>query len=208
MIEAITYTDMLWHINKSELVEDTIGILITRPDLNTGNDIMKSLNYYHHLTSKNINFYLPGYGAYWNTENYPDMNIVTNINGVNWFFSDKAFVDFIETLEKVSKWKYSGESELFLIPYYDKTLDFSEVGIFHLDTMLNDATISSVSSFITGLSRYFKHTKSITSIAACGAVKCIAKTVLEEIIDNIPTCVSRPLVRGRHYLCKDFSIKK
>lgn len=49
MIDAITYTEMLKHIRTNEFVEDTIGVLITRPDLNTGNSILKSLNYFHHL---------------------------------------------------------------------------------------------------------------------------------------------------------------
>lgn len=48
MIDAITYTEMLKHIRTNEFVEDTIGVLITRPDLNTGNSILKSLNYFHH----------------------------------------------------------------------------------------------------------------------------------------------------------------
>lgn len=205
MIEAITYAGMLEHISNSELVEDTIGILITRPDLNTGRDILKALNYYHHLTSKNINFYLPGYGAYWNSQDYPDMNMVTSINGVNWSFSDKAFVDFISTLEKVSRWKYSGESELLLIPYYNKMLDFSEVAVFNLDVMLNDGTISSVSSFITGLSRCFNNNKSIPGITAYKATKCVTNTIIEEIMTNIPTYIYKPLRRGLHYLCKDFS---
>lgn len=56
-------------------------------------------------------------------------------------------------IEEVSRWKYSGESELLLIPYYDEMLDFSKVAVFHLDIMIDDGTISSVSSFITGLSR-------------------------------------------------------
>ncbi len=58
MIDAITYTEMLKHIRTNEFVEDTIGVLITRPDLNTGNSILKSLNYFHHLTGNNINFFI------------------------------------------------------------------------------------------------------------------------------------------------------
>lgn len=206
MIEAITYKDMLKYINKSGFVEDVIGILVTRPDLHTGKDILKSLNYYHHLTSKNINFYLPGYGAYWNSDEYPDMNTVTCINGVNWSFSDKAFVEFIAVLEKVSKWKYSGESELLLIPYHDELLDFSEVGVFHLDAMLKDGTISSVSSFVTGLNRCVMQDNSVTGIIERGAEKCVMKAVIEEIIDSIPTYITKPLRKGKHYLCRDFSI--
>ena len=203
MIDAITYTDMLEHIRNNGLIEDTIGILITRPDLNTGNGILESLNYFHHITGHNINFYLPGYGAYWGGNKYPDMNNVARIDGVDWSFSYKAFVEFIADFEGVSKWKYSGESELLLIQYHDKMLDFSEVGVFHLDAMLNDRTISSVSSFITGLNRCIKRDNSVPGIMAGGAVKCATKTVIEEIIACIPSYISMPLSRGRHYLCKD-----
>lgn len=206
MIDAITYTDMLKHIRNNELIEDTIGILITRPDLQTGNSILKSLNYFHHLTGNNINFYLPGYGAYWSGDRYPDMNNVARINGVDWSFSYKAFVDFIAALEEVSRWKYSGESELLLIPYHDEMLDFSGVAVFHLDAMMNDGTISSVSSFITGLSRCVKRDNSVTSITARGVVKCVSKTVIDEIVDKTPTYISKSLSRGKHYLCRDFSL--
>lgn len=206
MIDAITYTEMLKHIRTNEFVEDTIGVLITRPDLNTGNSILKSLNYFHHLTGNNINFYLPGYGAYWSSDRYPDMNNVVCLNGVDWSFSYKAFVEFVATLEDVSKWKYSGESELLLIPYHDEMLDFSKVVVFHLDIMIDDGTISSVSSFITGLSRCVRLDNSVTSIAARGAVKCISKIAIDEIIDKMPTYISKSLRRGKHYFCRDFSL--
>ena len=50
MLEAITYQDVLNYIKNNRLSEDTIGILITRPDLDTGKSILKSLNYYHILS--------------------------------------------------------------------------------------------------------------------------------------------------------------
>ena len=53
MLEAITYQNMLKEIKRSELLEDTIGILITRPDLETGKDIINSLGYYH-LSRKTV----------------------------------------------------------------------------------------------------------------------------------------------------------
>lgn len=205
MIEALTYKDMLDHIRKNDLVEDTIGILITRPSLATGKDILGELEYYHHLTGHDINFYLPGYGAYWNTEKYPDMKVVTEINRKKWSFSNKAFVEFINAFEEVSRWKYSGESELLLIPYHDGKLDFSNVAVFCLDAMLKDEAISSVSRFITGLSRSARLNRDVNSIAVKGATKCVAKTIAQETIDFLPKNVSKSIKRGRHYICKDFS---
>lgn len=64
MLEAITYQNMLRDISSNQIKNDTIGILITRPDLEAGKSILNSLNYYHYLSGNNVNFYLPGYGAY------------------------------------------------------------------------------------------------------------------------------------------------
>ena len=205
MIEALTYKDMLDHIRKNDLVEDTIGILITRPSLATEKDIVGELEYYHHLTGHGINFYLPGYGAYWNPEEYPDMKVVTKIDRTEWSFSNKAFVEFINALEEISRWKYSGESELLLIPYHDGKLDFSSVAVFCLDAMLKDEAISSVSRFITELSRSVRRNNGVKSIAAKGVAKCVTKAIAQEMIDIFLKNVSKALKRGRHYVCKDFS---
>lgn len=205
MIEAITYADMLMHIRNNDLVEDTIGILLTRPDLQTGEEIISSLNYYHHLTGHNINFYLPGYGAYWNNTEYPDMRPAAEINGVNWSFSDKAFVSFVGTIEDVSRWKYSGESELLLISYHDQNLDYSSVALFRLDAMLKDDAISSISSFITHLSRNAKHNNDVNSIALKGATKSVAKAVAQGLIDKALKDFPNPIRKGKHYICKNFS---
>ena len=205
MIEALTYKDMLDHIRENDFVEDTIGILITRPSLTTGKDIVGELEYYHHMIGHSINFYLPGYGAYWNTETYPDMKVVTEIDRTEWSFSSKVSVEFINTLEEVSRWKYFGESELLLIPYHDGNLDFSSVAVFCLDAMLKDEAISSVSRFITKLSRSARKNNDVKSIAAKGGSKCVAKAIAQEMIDIFLRNVSKTLRRGRHYICKDFS---
>lgn len=69
MFDALTYQIMLEEIKENTrkygILDDTIGILVTRPDLPTGNDILNSLEYFHFRTGKSVNFYLPGYGAYW-----------------------------------------------------------------------------------------------------------------------------------------------
>lgn len=39
--------------------------------------------YYHFRTGHSINFYLPGYGAYWTEEEYPDGKVVAEIATVN-----------------------------------------------------------------------------------------------------------------------------
>ena len=124
MLEAITYQKMLQDIQKRKS-NNTIGILLTRPDLKVGKNILYSLNYYHHMTGKKSNFYLPGYGAYWYGA-YPDGQVVSKINGIEWSYSDKLFVEFINDLEKHSTWIYSGESELLMLKCEQGNLHFSQ----------------------------------------------------------------------------------
>lgn len=208
MFSAITYKTMVEDIKSKELLEDSVGILLTRPDLDSGKSIIDSLNHYHHLTGNNINFYLPGYGAYWNSEIYPDMREVTIIDGINWLFSDKAFVSFVTELERVSTWKYSGESELLIIPYVDKNLDFSKVVRFHLDAMLKDSAITSISSFMTNLNRVVQQNRSLPAISVKGIAKSVTKNIIEEILDKMPSYVSKVLKSGRHYLCHNYKRKR
>ena len=87
----------------------------------------------------------------------------------------------------------------------NKTLDFSEVGLFHLDKMLTDNTISSISSFITLLNRLLKNNRSTLLVSLQEGTKCLVETFIKEIINQLPTYISKPLKSGRHYLCKDFS---
>ena len=128
MYEALTYQGMLeeiaYNVRNKNIMNDTIGILVTRPDLPTGKEILNSLEYFHFRTGKTINFYLLGYGAYWPRTEYSDRKEVVEIDGVKWFFSNEKFVQYIEDLEKYSKWEYSGESELLLIELKEGKLSY------------------------------------------------------------------------------------
>lgn len=145
MFDALTYQEMLKEIKKNSekygITNDMVAILITRPDLATGKDILNSLEYYHFRTGHSINFYLPGYGAYWTEEEYPDGKVVTEIAGVKWSFSNQRFVEFIEDMEKYSKWRYSGESDLIFAEVKNGRLSYERAMEFHLDNMLRDKEI-------------------------------------------------------------------
>lgn len=58
MLDALTYQEMLRNIKQNMeywgVKDDIIGILITRPDLNTGKNILDSLEYYHFRTGQLI----------------------------------------------------------------------------------------------------------------------------------------------------------
>lgn len=204
MLEAITYQNMLRDINNNQIREDTIGILITRPDLEVGKSILNSLNYYHHLSGNNKNFYLPGYGAYWN-EDYPDGQIVTKIEGVNWSFSDKMFVCFINDLETYSKWEYSGESELLMLEYKDGILSYDNMMQFYLDNMMRDRVIVSISSFFQQLLRICKKDKSLKDISSAFGKDKLIQVTKENVLNNIPSSLANVLTQEKYFCIRNCS---
>ena len=206
MLEAITYQAMLEDISRNNILEDTIGILITRPELEVGKDILSSLNYYHHASGKNVNFYLPGYGAYWHGT-YPDGRVVTKINGVDWSFSDSIFVQFVGELQAHSSWRYSGESELLMLEYKNGVLRFEKVMRFYLENMLRDNLIHSTSSFFQQLLTACGQDKSpgglSDRLAQAGAIQ-VTKNAL---MDRLPNEIKGLLLRGKYLCVQDFSPK-
>lgn len=204
VIEAITYDAMLENIKVKEKEKNTLGILLTRPASKAGKDIVETLSYYHHRSGQNMNFYLPGYGAYW-YKTYPDEKDVAVIDGAQWSFSNQKYVEFIETLEEHSKWKYSGESELLLIEYVNGRLDYSAVLKFHLDAMLRDEAIPSINVFFENIFRYASNQKNITQISNMTGLKALGHITIDCILEELPNFFGGVIKKERHYLINDYS---
>jgi len=202
MLEAITYQNMLKNINSNQVTEDSIGILITRPDLEVGKSILNSLNYYHHLSGYNTNFYLPGYGAYW-YGTYPDGQVVTKINGVNWSYSDQMFVSFINDLQNYSKWKYSGESELLMLEYEDGILSYDNMMQFYLDNMMRDGVIASVPSFFQQLFEICKNKKSLKDISNSFGKDKLIQVTKETVLNNIPSSLTNVFIQEKYFCVRN-----
>lgn len=203
MINALTYQEMLDKIKENILekrIEDNYaGILFTRPDLDTGKEILKSLEYYHHLTGKSVNFYLPGYGAYWYGA-YPDGKVVAEIDGVQWSFSNKEFVKFVEDIEKNSKWEYSGESELLLVNIEKGEPSYEVILQFHLDNMLRDNAICSVPAFFQELSRLLKNKQNLIEVSDSLGVDKAIEILKDGFLKSIPYKMG-DVVTQEKYFC-------
>ena len=206
MLEAITYQKMLQDIQKRK-INNTIGILLTRPDLKVGKNILYSLNYYHHMTGKNLNFYLPGYGAYWYGA-YPDGQVVSKISGTEWSYSDKLFVEFINDLEKHSTWIYSGESELLMLKCEQGNLYFSQMIRFYLDDMIRENAIPSISVFFQQLARVCKDNDTIDTISNILGRTNLAGITAETILSHSPSWLEMIFKQGKHFCIKNYSVNQ
>lgn len=207
MLDALTYQEMLRNIKQNMeylgVKDDTIGILITRPDLSTGKNILDSLEYFHFRTGKSVNFYLPGYGAYWTEGTYPDGKKVTSINCVDWWFSNKMFSDFISNLEKHSKWKYSGESELLLVDLKKGILSYENVLQFYLDDMLRSGVITTVHNFFEQLFRIMREKDSVNQISNDYGVNKLKQISKDEIIKRLPLRLGQVYEKEKHFCVRN-----
>ncbi|WFR56846.1 hypothetical protein QA584_25060 [Anaerocolumna sp. AGMB13025] len=210
MFDALTYQMMMEEINdnvrRHGIMDDTIGILVTRPDLPTGKNIMNSLEYFHFRTGKSVNFYLPGYGAYWPKTDYPDGKIVTVIDGVNWSFSNQMFVQFISQLEKYSKWQYSGESELLLVELKNGILSYENMMQFHLDNMIRDNVIQSVYQFFEQLFSICSDKETLNQISNAFGINKLKQISKEKLLEKMPLDIGNVLKQEKYFCIKNMQV--
>lgn len=209
MYEALTYQIMLEEISRNAkqygILNDSIGILITRPDLPTGKTILDSLEYFHFRTGKSVNFYLPGYGAYWPKSDYPDGKVVTVIQGVNWSFSNEMFAKFISELEKYSKWQYSGESELLLVELKNGILSYEGMMQFHLDNMIRDGVINSVHQFFEQVFRMCSDKETLNQISNAFGVDKLKQISKEKILEKLPLNLGKVFMQEKYFCVKNMT---
>ena len=210
MFEALTYQIMLREISenveKYGILDDRIGILITRPDLPTGKYILDSLEYFHFRTGKSLNFYLPGYGAYWPNSEYPDGKVVTTIDGVNWSFSNQMFAQFISELETYSKWSYSGESELLLIELNNGILSYKNVMVFHLDNMIRDNVIKSIYSFFEQLFRICLDKETLDQISNSLGYNKLRQLSKKKTLNSFPFGLGNVFMQEKYFCVRNMQI--
>lgn len=205
MLEAISFEDMIQdlkekHGNHSTV---TVGILIGNANCNFMKDnILSKINQYHHRSNDNIDFYFPGYGAYWYGHCGPQETVCV-VDGVSWLYSDKLFCEFIDVLETKSKYQYSGETDLILINYINGKLDFSEVMVFWLDRMQKDGIIYSPANFFETIFRMFKNNMFVYEASDKLAIKGIGKVIINMLTKKIPLL---KLYENNWYCVRDFSI--
>lgn len=102
--------------NERELNEKHIIVLLfVRPSLAGANDVINEFNYIHYNSRKYCSIYAVGFSNYKGQTENLDYRPVKGIAGDEWYYSDKAFIDFKHKLEARLQWKYSGEIELIVL---------------------------------------------------------------------------------------------
>ena len=103
MIEAVSFKSISNHIQRNHRNCTIVGILFCQPDSPLGREeIVPSLDYFHHYSGKNIDFYCVGYGAYWPPET--PAKKVGKIGYTEWLFSSQEFSTMVKDLEIKTSW--------------------------------------------------------------------------------------------------------
>ena len=115
------------------------------------------------------------------------------------------FVNFISDMEKYSKWEYSGESELLLLEYKDGILSFDGMMRFYLDDMLRDNVITSVSTFITKLSKVCKYDNELKNIRNTFEKKELIDVTKQAISDELSAFWGDVIKHEKYFCIGDYS---
>jgi len=135
-----------------------VGVMFCNPHSKyCQNEILNHLNYFHHRSGENINFFCCGYGADWPDDKFPDQVVVTTVDGAEWSYSDQSLVSIISEFERKTEWRYSGENELLLLdvgPGSNDNIKINNAIVCNLEKMQKDSAFTSVRAFFEKIIRY------------------------------------------------------
>ncbi|WP_020586359.1 hypothetical protein [Desulfobacter curvatus] len=194
-----------------------VGILFASPGTNLADkEILPRLDYYHHRAGKNIDFYCAGYTQGWEGgEDAYGCNDYKKAGLDGWVYSNKRFVDLCKELSQLSKWKYSGETDLILInakhdaKSRSAQIDFSSAILCQLDSMKKDGAIESVAEFFERIFQYAESADSHDPTWGFSDKQGVKETGLclsRLIFSLIPKNVAKSYMKARHYAVRDISL--
>jgi hypothetical protein len=174
-------------------------------------DIVQRFGYLDHRFGQYLNVFCAGYGAYWNDEYAPDREDVgitkydsKDNTKLDWQFSQILFANFVDELEKITSWKYSGGSELIVL---GENSGFANCIILKIDEMVQDNIINQPAEILEALIQYSRVQEgSLSEFSKSGIRKQASDAVLDSILHYLP----KPFEelrdiwkKGKHYALVD-----
>jgi len=187
-----------------------VGILFAQPTHKIVKDeILDNLEYFHERSGTAIHFFLAGYGAYWQPGYAPDMKKVVSAGDTDWYYSNKLFIDLVKSLEKETKWRYSGECDLILVNINgngdNKEFDFNSCILLSVELLVKKGIINSVRNLFEDIFRAAEDGPTIKRLGDALAQKNGVKHLQEFIATIIPQ--TKSCINAYNEL-KEFAVKK
>lgn len=190
------------------------GLLFSPPYTRVAKEeIIDRLEYYHHRSANNIDFFCVGYGAFLPLESDSKIEPVKTVKSdlfgaLTWQFDEKVFITLCEQLGLLTDWHYSGESDLILVgALYDSdvdevNLDFSTAIVLDLELMLKEDSKLSVGRIYESIFRYVDtHSweNSTIEFSDRSGLKALLSSLVDGIIESLPKAAGLLWKKGRHY---------
>jgi hypothetical protein len=139
--------------------------------------------------------------------------VVVTVDEAPWLFSAKEFNACRAELEGISKWQYSGESEVVLlvarkVDGQTAILDLSTAVACNLDEMARDGAFTSVGAFFEQVCRFgeqYKGKDPIWDLSDKMGLR-VGKNFLQEmLLTLVPESTRRAYKEAKHYAIRDIS---
>ena len=179
-----------------------IGILFAPPYTQiAGERIVPRLGYLNARSAEHIHFFCAGYGGYGFAEDAKPIGEVQYEDGVviPWGFSQRKFAEFINEMEEVTTWRYSGEADLILV---DPNLEFAEAIVYDMEAMLRDGAIDNPARLFEAIIAFARSRgleASTFKLSDREGARTFGKAAAEGIIELLPKPLQNLWKRGLHY---------
>jgi len=188
-----------------------VGVLFANPHIPyVKNEILPSLEYFHHRSGENFDFYCCGYGAYWPENQHSDQKVVTSIGGVDWLFSQQSFAQVVTSFEERTKWRYSGETELLLLDINNSKTTKTDLAIesavvLNMETMQKDQAITSARSLFEKVIRFAKEKdgRGAFEFSDSAGMAAAKQTIKAAILGLLPPAVATGYLKAESFAVRE-----
>lgn len=184
------------------------GVLLARPeDKITKEAILPHLEFWHYRSDYYTDFFCVGYTP---TQSVSDAKPVgVQIEGLDWGFSLRAFVELVEDIEKQTGWRYNGDPCLLLAnAYFDghkAHLDFKRSIQINFREALEDKAISTPTELADSVFEFAKYVNDSTTdpvweLSDKLGRKLIKRGLKDAFLAWLPSWLKRSAKAGFHFV--------
>jgi hypothetical protein len=145
------------------------GVLFARPaSAFAKKEVLPHIDYWHHRSDNYTDFFCPGYQPFTPNMSGDSVTVLT-VGGLNWGFSNLAFVAFLEQFEPYTSWHYGGGCELLVAnARYNPeqgtaSLDLSSAIAIDLEFAYRDKAFRDVSGLCEAIFQFAKNLNEASS---------------------------------------------
>lgn len=188
--------------------KEIVVFLFVKPTNQAALDIIREFEYIYFNSDKYCSVYAIGYSNDFEKASDSRYSKIGRVDGSDWYFSTKAFVEFKNNLENRIKWKYSGETEILVLqnnPGYRDPLNFRNYVAIDVNRGIKEGYMDSFQRFMESLIRSARSEVTAKEVIAdVRKARIGIKGIIEETISDskrIPAPIKKIVKDRLFYRC-------